>query len=414
MLPPFPDELAAEQRLRRMRRWPLLLLLLMAVGFALSLYLSYSWTTWLNAFCEAAMVGALADWFAVTALFRHPLGVPIPHTAIVMRRKDAIGDNLARFVSQHFLTKQALEKHWRAMRPGSRLVKWLQEAKVREALVHHLLTSLHWGLSAIGEQPVRLFLERLSTNAMPADRIGLWVGRGLHRLIEDEQHQPVVSVMLEFLAKTVGRNENLIRHRIKQGSPWWMPGFIDDGIAKQMLTRVETLLLQMSTDEKHSLRRALNIQLYRMARELQQGKHRDALGRWWEGLIEQRELQDYGIGIWRKVTDEIGAQIEAGEGAWQAELEHWLKHWSLTLKDDAAMCEKLDEWLTNALVEVISAHQEEVSALISNTVAAWDTAETSKRIELQIGPDLQYIRINGTLVGGLVGLVLHALTAAII
>lgn len=410
ILPEFPDEAAAERRLKRMRLIPLLLLLLMAVLFVLSLILPYAWTGWLEAFAEAAMVGALADWFAVTALFRHPLGIPIPHTAIIPTRKDQIGENLANFVAQHFLTREVLNTHWQGLRPGHRLAEWLQLPETRKELSQYTLSMLHWGMQAVGEAPVQAFLKRLFAESMSADRLGVWAGRGLHTLIEQDRHQPVVTVLLEFLAGALSRQQYMIRQRIKQGSPWWMPGFVDDSIAKQMLTRVETLLLMMAADEKHSLRRAFNIQLHRLARELEQGKHDKDLMQWWDGMASQPALQDYLLAIWRRLGEEIEKQASMDEGSWQQEIENWLTHLADALAGDEEMLDRLDQWFSDAIVEIISSHRDEVSQLISDTVAVWDAKETSHRIELQIGPDLQYIRINGTLVGGLIGLVLYAVS----
>ncbi len=387
---------------------PLLLLIFMAVLFITALSLPYAWTPWLKAFAEAAMVGALADWFAVTALFRHPLGIPIPHTAIVPHRKDDIGKNLASFVAQHFLTREVLTTHWRKLQPGHRLASWLQLPDTRKELARYTLNMFNWGMQAVGEAPVQAFLKRLFSESVTAERLGLWAGRGLRTLIEQDRHQPVLTVLLEFLAGALSRQQHMIRQRIKQGSPWWMPGFVDDTIAKQMLARVETLLLMMATNERHSLRRAFNIQLYRLARELEHGKHHQDLLQWWEGMSSQPVLQDYLVAIWNRLGLEVAQQAAADDSAWQHEIQDWLVHLADALAEDEALLARLDQWFSDAMVEIISAHRDEVSQLISDTVAAWDAQETSHRIELQIGPDLQYIRINGTLVGGLIGLILHA------
>ncbi len=413
LLPELSNEAEAAERLRRMRLIPLLLLLLMAVLFGVSITLEQPWARWLEAFAEAAMVGALADWFAVTALFRHPLGIPVPHTAIVPNRKDQIGENLARFVAQNFLNREVLKQHWHQLQPGRRLANWLQLPATRKELSQYALATLNWGFQALGEAPVQAFLKRLFAEPVTAERLGTWAGRGLHTLIEQDRHQPVVTVLLEFLAGALSRQQHMIRHRIKQGSPWWMPGFVDDTIAKQMLTRVETLLLMMAADEKHSLRRAFNIQLYRLARELEQGRHNRGLLQWWEGMTSQPALHDYLVAIWRRLGEQIEQQAGNQDGVWHREIEAWLTHLAEALIDDSEMQKQLDNWLSDALVEIISAHQVEVSQLISNTVAAWDAQETSRRIELQIGPDLQFIRINGTLVGGLIGVILYAIAHSV-
>lgn len=391
-----------------MRLIPLLLLLLMLAAFVITLLQTFPGSNWLQAFAEAAVVGALADWFAVTALFRHPMGLPIPHTAIVKRRKDQIGANLARFVADHFLAPDVLARHLQQLQPGDRLLLWLARPQAQRALSGHLLTALHWAVNALGEQPVREFSQRLLRQNLSSEKLSRWSGAGLRYLIEKDRHQPVISLTLELLAANLHRQNAAIRQRIKEGSPWWLPGFVDDRIAGQMLARVETLLLLMAADERHSLRRRLNMQLHRLARELEQGRHGDTLHEYWQQLSRRPEIQDYAVYLWQRLATEISQQSQDHNSLWHQEIQSWLAQLARGLEQDQAMRERLNQWLGDALVEVISTHRQEFAQLISDTVAAWDGEETSHRIELQIGPDLQYIRINGTLVGGTIGVVLHA------
>jgi len=391
-----------------MRLIPLLLLLLMLALFIITLLQPFAGSSWLQAFAEAAVVGALADWFAVTALFRHPLGLPIPHTAIVKRRKDQIGSNLARFVADHFLAPDVLARHLQQLHPGDRLLRWLARPQAQRALSGHLLTALHWAVNALGEEPVREFSQRLLRQNMSSDKLSRWSGAGLRYLIENDRHQPVITLALEQLAANLHRQNATIRQRISEGSPWWLPGFVDDRIARQMLTRVETLLLLMAADERHTLRRRLNMQLHRLARELEQGHHGETLHEYWQQLSRRPEIQDYAVYLWQRLVAEINRQSDDTDSSWHREIRAWLAQLAENLQQDEAMRSRLNQWLGDALVEVISTHRQEFAQLISDTVAAWDGEETSRRIELQIGPDLQYIRINGTLVGGCIGLLLHA------
>ncbi len=390
-----------------MRMIALLLLVLMLAVFIITLLLSFPGSGWLQSFAEAAVVGALADWFAVTALFRHPLGLPIPHTAIVKQRKNQIGASLARFVSDHFLAPQVLSRHLQQLHPGDRLLVWLARPQAQQALSGHLLTALHWAVNALGEEPVRAFSQRLLRQNLSSAKLSRWSGSGLRYLIENDRHQPLVGLALEQLATTLQRQNSAIRRRIRAGSPWWLPGFIDDRIARQMLARVETLLLLMAADQRHTLRRKLNIQLHRLARELEQGRHGDTLHEYWRQLSQQPEVQDYAVYLWQRLVAEIDRQSADTNSLWDREIRGWLAQLADNLQQDAAMRNRLNQWLSAALVEVISTHRQEFAQLITDTVAAWDSEETSHRIELQIGPDLQYIRINGTLVGGSIGLLLH-------
>lgn len=406
-------EVLQRRRLRRMKMVPLALLLLMAVIFALTLNRPGVWA-YVHAFSEAAMVGALADWFAVTALFRHPLGIPIPHTAIIRRRKDEIGDSMARFVADHFLIPEAIRSKLAQANLARLLSQWLGRRETRESLGGNLAQFIAWLADAAGQEEVQAFLLRLARRqieGLPVTRIA---GRTLQVLTDSGRHRGLVTEVLRFLMVLLHDNRERIRQQVRSESPWWLPGFVDDAILKQMLDRIETLLLEMSLDDDHELRHALDRWLAEVADALESDpvlaeRVNDAL----QGFLAHPQLGDYWLQIWRDFSRGLAQQAEQPDSDLRRALDTFLLSLATELSSDEAMRGRINAWMERAAVALVAEHRHAIASLISDTVASWDSEDTSNRVELAIGRDLQFIRINGTLVGGLVGLIIHALTSTL-
>lgn len=399
-----------EQRLRRMRRIPLLLLLGMAAVFVLTLPAAPGWSEWLHAFAEAAMVGGLADWFAVSALFRHPMGLPIPHTAIVPRRKDEIGASLARFVADHFLVEDALRPKLSALAPSQRLARWLLHDAARERLAAYGMRLLDWLFHAVDEEVPRRFLVRLIEGQLDDRQLSRYAGYGVDLLIRENRHQELLTLALKVGADQLRQHRFDIRMQVKAGSPWWMPGFVDDRIVVQMLDRVERLLLNMAANPKHELRQRYHSQVLEWVTQLKEGQHDEWFGQWRRELMNHPVLQDYLSSLWRELGLIIHHAAENPDSLWRRQMRRTLATFARELDKDPPMQKVLNQWLGDALVAVVSANRHDIASLISDTIGGWDATATAHRIELQIGPDLQYIRINGALVGGLIGVLIHAFT----
>lgn len=392
-----------------MKILPLLLLALMAVLFAVTLGRPEAWAGWVNAFAEAGMVGALADWFAVVALFRHPLGIPIPHTAIVPRRKDEIGDSLARFVAEHFLHPEVVGRRLASVNLAAKAADWLNSptGRTRAAnLLAHIGRSL---VGLLGDDEVRAFSGRLAARQLERVEPAPLLGRTVEWLIEDGRHQDVLTETLRVALATLHDNRDRIRHAVQKGSPWWMPGFVDDRIVVQLLDRIETLLLELSLDPDHTLRRDFDRWAQTRANDLQ---HSAAYRAWGErlktDLAGNEALRDYLASLLKDFTDGIRAEFDDRDSPLRSELERMVGSFAAELARDADMQLWVDGWLQEAAVALVEQHRDAIASLISETVRSWDARETSQRVEAAIGTDLQYIRINGTLVGGLVGLLIHA------
>ncbi len=400
-----------EQRLRRMKRIPLVLLVLMACLFVLTLRRPEAWAGWLHAFSEAGMVGALADWFAVVALFRHPLGIPIPHTAIIPTRKNELGEAMARFIADHFLAIEVVRRKLDDVDLTGVTIAWLRSARGRKSVQDFVCGMIGWGLEALNEQRVRAFLSRLSRRQLKHVSLAPLMGHTLDWLIRDHQHQNVLTEMLRYAVVVINDNREEIRERVREGSPWWLPGFVDDRILEQMLQRIETQLMEMSLDPDHELRAQFNLWLENLSYELRHSQeHRQTGIRLKHVLLENEALQDYVYGAWERLAEQLESDLEKPDSRVREQIGDWLDDLTEELEADGAMQSWINHWLTDALLVLVERNRTQIASLISDTVRSWDGMDTSRRVELALGRDLQFIRINGTLVGGLVGVLIHAIT----
>ena len=392
-----------------MKRIPLLLLCLMALLFALTLHSPAAWAAWLHAFAEAGMVGALADWFAVVALFRHPLGLPIPHTAIIPNRKNDIGESMTRFVADHFLEPEVVRKKLQNTNLAAFVVSWLKSDKGRQSVGELTTAVLRWALGALHEKRVRRFLSRLSSKQLADVSLAPLLGNTLDWLVRGQRHQQILTQVLRYTIVLVHDNREAIRAKVQKESPWWLPGFVDDRILKKMLERIEHQLFEMALDQEHPLRDQFSGWVQNLAHDLKNSPEHRRLGDdFKQQLLENDELQDYLYGLWRELAGNIEADIEKPESVIRQHVGQWLGNVAEELDSDPDMQAWVNTWLVNAITLVVGRNSAQIASLISDTVRSWDGMDTSRRVELAIGRDLQFIRINGTLVGGLVGLLIHA------
>jgi uncharacterized membrane-anchored protein YjiN (DUF445 family) len=382
----------------------------MVVLFFITLGRPESWAGWIHAFAEAGMVGALADWFAVVALFKYPLGLPIPHTAIIPNRKDDIGESMAEFVAEHFLHPEVVRQKLVSVNLAVNMSRWLQTRRGRERVVSFALSTLKWMIGALHEERVRSFIKRLSGRYVSRVQLAPLIGKTLEWLVEGGRHQQLFTQVLRSSIILLSDNREAIRGNVQRESPWWLPGFVDDRIVQEMLERVELLLFEMSLDPEHPMRQEFSARLEQWAGDLQQASE---YRQWGEGLkqslLDNEDLQNYLFTLWTSLADGLEKDLDDPESAIREQLLLALQNWAEEMENDEQMQEWLNDWLSGTIVAVVDQNRHSIASLISDTVKGWDAGETSHRVELAIGRDLQFIRINGTLVGGLVGLAIHAI-----
>jgi uncharacterized membrane-anchored protein YjiN (DUF445 family) len=409
-LQPPPDAAERQQRLDRMKRTATGLLAVMAAVFAVCLVLEprYPWLAYVRATSEAAMVGGIADWFAITALFRHPLGVRIPHTAIIPNRKDRIGRTLGNFVEHNFLSDAVLASRLRSIGLSRGAAEWLRRPENARAVARQFAGVLRSASEVVRDEDVHALLERSVIEPLRDRPVAPVLAHGLALLTANDRHQQVLDRVIQGLASLLTRNQSLIRERIDAESPWWVPAFVDDRVHARIVEGIEHTLLEVAADQGHPLRRQFDELLEEWAAQLQTSP--DVMARADEvkrQLFDHPTSRRLSASLWEEVKRILDRQADLGPGDAPGAVERGLVALAEGALGDEALLTKVDGWLIEAALRLVRDHRHEFGQLIANTVSAWDPEMTSRRIELAVGRDLQFVRINGTVVGGLVGLLLY-------
>ena len=407
------DEALRAKQLAQMKFRAAALLVLAAVGFAFSHYFRsrYPWLGWVQAFCEAAMVGGLADWFAVTALFRRPMGLPIPHTAIIPNRKDRVGEMLGAFVERNFLNRNVIERRLVDARLGERLASFLSDPANSRAVARHAARGLVAAAESLRDEDVQAMIDAAILERIKTARVAPFIGRGLSLITSGNRHQELLNEGIQLAARAVTENEDLIRKRIEAESPWWVPGAVDEKILRKIVKGVERTFQEVRDDVNHPLRKRFDEALNKFIDDLHNSPEvAERAERLKEEILSADAVRHFSSSIWSDTKKALVRRAERAEESDVDSISNGLAKLGAAILDDPDLLERVDGWLRNGVLGLVERYQSEVAELIAHTVRGWDPTATSQRIELAIGRDLQFIRINGTVVGGLVGLILYAIT----
>jgi len=410
------DEETKRKNLARMkRRASGLLLLATAVWIVTSIFVSrYSWLAYVRATAEASMIGGLADWFAVTALFRHPLGIPIPHTAIVAARKDQIGRSLGNFVSRHFLSRDVMSARLASLRVAEHLAKWLAEPENSRTLAHHAATALASGARMLADEDVQALIDRVLVERIRSTEVAPILGQLLSLLTAGDRHQELLDEAIGLLARAVDQNQELIRERIEAESPWWIPGVVDDRIHRKIVTGLDNTLADVRDDPNHPLRRRFDEALANFVRKLNESPEvRARAERIKLEILDAAAVRRFSSSIWEDAKAALFRYADAPNAFAPSAIERGLVSMGEAVSRDEALLARIDGLIAEVAGHLVDRYQGEVAELIAQTVTSWDPEVTSDRVELAIGKDLQFIRINGTIVGGLAGLAIYAFSRLI-
>ncbi|KAA9149053.1 DUF445 domain-containing protein [Microbacterium lushaniae] len=404
-----PADQERRRALRTMKAVALGALVFMAIVFAVSFPLQerYPWVQWVRAAAEGGMVGALADWFAVTALFRHPLGLPIPHTAIIPRRKDEIGRSLGEFVETNFLSAPVVRGKLETTPMAARLGAWLAQPAHAERVSAEAATAATAVLNALSDDDVRDVIEDLAREHLIAPDWGPSIGSWLDRVVDSGAHTGAVDLAADSVATWLAANQDAFTGLVSRRLPSWVPGvaqrLVDDTVYRQALSFVDAV----RDDPQHPARAAIDRYLARLADNLQHdpatiGKLEDAKAT----LFDSPRVRSLAAEAWQTAKSGLLTALQDPDSGLRRRAEQAVAEIGERLTTDAALQRRVDGWVTDAAVFVVDRYRHDIASIITETVERWDPAETTEKIELMVGRDLQYIRLNGTIVGALAGTVI--------
>jgi uncharacterized membrane-anchored protein YjiN (DUF445 family) len=389
-------------RLRQSRAVATGMLAIAAIIFAATLAAPEpnAWVLLVRSVAEAAVVGGLADWFAVAALFRRPLRLPIPHTAIVPANKDRIGEGLARFLDQHFLTRELLIAELRALRVSERLAAWLADRRNAAALAGEIAKALPFVLRAVDDSQIKAFLGRALGAQLRNAAVGPLAAQLVRALTAAGYHEAVLDRLLDYARAFLARNEDRLLETVAERKRSWIPRAINREIARAMLRGAAELIDDLRQPDG-AARRSLLAAIDEMTAELANASEQsNASSR--ATVLKQPELQAWIAASWDKVRDLALADLTAPSSRLRRALALAIASIGETLSTDAAMRARLDAMFEAVLAEALP-WRGELIRFVAEVVRKWEPKGFSDRIEMAVGADLQYIRMNGTIVGGLVG-----------
>lgn len=409
------DDSLKRRQLRRHKALATGLFFLMMAIYALTTWLMRAypaaWQGYVNAFAEAGMVGALADWFAVTALFHHPLGLRIPHTNIIEQSKQRIGNNLGHFVVENFLNAATIRPYLEKMQLSPYAAGWLAKQKNKDLLLQEATLMVQDILSKLDDATAAHFLARKAGDVLEALQVNAIAARALRYFLDKGEQQPLITLLAAKVGQFIAENEALVRQRVKKESYFFIPGFVEDKLAEKIADGLMSYFEEIVTDPDHRIREEITAQLYELAYQMETAdKWKSRFGKLQAELLSPERLEGYALKAWQGFKEKLGEELAHPEGPLQRYLSNSLDELAQKLQTDVAMQQKIDSWLRVQAYQLILRHGSRVASLIENTVGGWEGKELSNKLELEVGKDLQFIRINGTLVGGLVGLLIYVVT----
>jgi len=367
------------------------------------------WLGYVGAAAEAGMVGALADWFAVTALFRHPLGLKIPHTAIIKRKKDQLGEGLGSFVRENFLSPDVIETKVRDAEVASRLGKWLSEPLHAARVADEASTVLRVGVELLNDEDIQHVIDRTIVKRLAEPQWGPPVGRVLGQLLAENRQEVLIQLLCDRAFEWSLNAGETIERVVTRDSPTWSPRFVDHLVGERIHRELMDFTDKVRRNPNHELRQSANRFLFEFADDLQSDDatiaRAEAVK---EQLMARDEVTRAAETAWKTLKRLVLEGVDDPSSALRARIADSVMRIGDSLRDDAELRDKVDNWMVRGARHLVEQYGGEATAIITDTIERWDADEASRRIELHVGRDLQFIRINGTVVGALAGLVIYA------
>jgi uncharacterized membrane-anchored protein YjiN (DUF445 family) len=412
-LQPLKDEELKREQLDKMKFRATLLLVGATVVYIIARILEERWPGfgYLRATAEASMVGGVADWFAVTALFRYPMGLKIPHTAIVPNRKDRIGKSLGNFVQNNFLSPPVISARLRGAGIARKLADWLSTPEHGEIVGRHAAAGVTGLVQVLKDEEVQELIDESLVKRVRNTQVAPLMGKVLTVVTAENRHQELLDAALRLIDRLVDENRDALRNRIREELPWWVPAPIDEKIHQRIMTGVETTLAEVAANPDHPLRARFNEAMGEFIERLRTSPEMIERGEQLKlEVLEHPAVRDYSASLWTDLKASVLRHAADPGSEFRRRIAHTVTRFADSMQDDEELLAKIDGWIESAVLYFVEQYRGEVAELISTTVSAWDPEDTTRKIELQIGKDLQFIRINGTLVGGLAGLLIYTVS----
>lgn len=369
-----------------------------------------AWMGYVKAFSEAAMVGALADWFAVTALFRHPMGIKIPHTNLIENKKNDIGDNLGSFVTDNFLTPTSIRPYINKLEVATFLSNWLKQPKSQQLIEREVGFLIQTILTDLDEKKAIGFLTQKAKQGIDQIQWQQLIAQGLQFAIDQNEHNRLITLVLPKIQVYVEEHRTEIYEQIIEKKP--LLGLIGGKtVTNQLIKGLQAFLADIEQDEQHKVRQEISLQLHQLAQDIASSPTwKNKISETIHQFITEDVLNQYLTDFWTSSKQAILQQLEEVDSPLRAYIRQAIQSVASSLENDQELQQRLNQWTQVTLYRLALRNTQEVGTLIRTTVDRWDGRELSDKLELEVGKDLQFIRINGTLVGGLVGLLIYCIT----
>ncbi|WP_374212626.1 DUF445 domain-containing protein [Rhodococcus tibetensis] len=370
------------------------------------------WVGYVRAASEAGMVGALADWFAVTALFRHPLGLPIPHTAIIKRKKDQLGASLSSFVGQNFLAPEVVSAKVEAAQVPLRLGTWMAQPKHAERIAAETATVLRGLVEVLRDEDVQQIIDSTIVRRLAEPEWGPPIGRVLGELLRENRQLPILDLLAERAHQWALGSQETIDRIVTRDSPSWSPKFVDLMLGEKIHRELVEFTWKVRSNPEHEVRQAANRFLVDFADDLQNDPvTMEKAEKIKAEIMGREEVTGLAAATWKVAKRLIMESVDDPGSTLRTKVAENVVRIGERLRDDDELRTKVDGWVMVGTRYVVVNYTDEITGVISDTVERWDAEEASKKIELQVGRDLQFIRINGTVVGSIAGLLIYTLSS---
>ena len=408
------NDVQKKQQLRQYKTLATGLFILMMMTFiAMTILQKQSqshWIGYIRAFSEAAMVGALADWFAVTALFNYPLGVKIPHTNLIENSKEKIGDNLGNFVVDNFLSPKNIRPYIQKLKISVYVGDWLSKERNQDVLINELSSIIKDIVNKLDDDAVVKFIAGKAEEMTDSIKLNSIIGNGIEYLLNKNDHQKIITNLSSQIKNYILENQEMVSERVGKESFFLIPKSIDNKIAEKITKGLSDYFLEVEQNANHPLRSEITNKILDFSKELKdEPKWKTEFESIKSDFLQSDKIKQYSSDIWQSLKSSLIKELSEEDSTLKSYVKKNIDEFVANLQNDEQFQNRIDGWVRLTAYKYILKNTQNFGELISTTVGNWEGKELSRKLELEVGKDLQFIRINGTIVGGLVGLLIYTI-----